>query len=235
MIDLAPEWLEALRESSAATVSTVLRKHGLHRVSLRGPRPLRQGQPRLVAAAATMRFIPAREDISTSESATGPKSARGILPHLPPGSVIVAAAHGITNAGVFGDIVAAHMRNMGFAGLVTDGPIRDLAGHLASDWPVWADGTVPPPSPEGLFLADYQVPVGIGGVSVFPGDVIIADDDGAVVVPRALVEAIAQESRDTERFEAWALAEVNAGAALGGLYPPNEQTMERYRREMAAR
>lgn len=234
MTEISAALLDALRESSAATVATVLRKHGLHRVSMRGPRPLRQGQQRVVAIAATMRFIPAREDVSTPESATGAKSARGILPHLPAGSVVVASAQGIVNSGVFGDIVAAHMQNMGFAGLVTDGPVRDLAGHLASDWPIWADGTVAPPSLEGLFLADYQVPVGIGGVSVFPGDVVIADDDGAVVIPQALVAAIAEEARETERFESWALAQVKAGVALAGLYPPSEETMARYRREVAA-
>lgn len=231
MTAIDPAVLDALRQSSAATVSTVLRKQGLRSTSMQGPRPLRLGQPRMVGIAATLRFIPAREDISTSESATGPKSARAVVERFPHGAVVVAATQGITKAGLFGDIVCAHMRNLGLAGLIADGPIRDLAGHIDSEWPIWAVGTAPPPSPEGLFLADHQVPIACGGVSVFPGDVIVADDDGVVVVPRHLVEAVAREAIETERFESWALAQVRLGAPLTGLYPPNEETLARYRLE----
>lgn len=231
--EISPVVLDALRQSSAATVATVLRKHGLRSVCMHGPRPLRPGQARLVGIAATLRFVPAREDISTSESATGPTSARAVVQHFPKGSVVVAAMQGIANAGLFGDIVAAHMQNIGLTGLIADGPMRDLAGHIASGWPIWAIGTVPPPSPEGLFLADQQVPVGCGGVTVFPGDVIVADDDGVVVIPQAMVETVAEQAVEMERFESWVHAQVKAGAPLTGLYPPGEETLERYRREVA--
>lgn len=231
MTALDPWVFDALRDSSAATVSTVLRKLGLRSVSMRGPLPLRRGQRRLVGEAATLRFIPAREDISTSESATGPKSARAVVEQFPHGAVVVAAMQGITKAGLFGDIVCAHMQNLGLAGLIADGPVRDIAGHLAGDWPIWAIGTTPPPSLEGLFLADQQVPIGCGGVTVVPGDVIVADDDGVVVVPRHLAETVAREALETERFESWALAQVKLGAPLTGLYPPNEETLARYARE----
>lgn len=234
MTEASNSVFEMLRQSSTATISTVLRKHGIRSVSMSGPQPLNPGQPRLVGSAATLRFVPSREDISTPESATGPRSARAAIQDFPAGSVVVAATHGIRKAGVFGDIVCAHMQNLGLVGLVTDGPMRDKAGLIRSNWPIWSAGTVPPPSPEGLFCADWQVPVACGGVTVFPGDIMIADDDGVVVVPKELATDIASESFEMERFENWAHAQVQGGAPLAGLYPPNEATLERYRADVRA-
>jgi regulator of RNase E activity RraA len=150
---------------------------------------------------------------------------------MPSGSVVVAATDGIATAGVFGDVMCARMQHLGFLGLITDGRVRDLAGMLRSEWPIWASGATPPPSTAGLFCADRQLPVGCGGVTVFPGDIIVADDDGVVVIPQQIAQTVASQALEMERFEEWVLRQVQAGAGLAGLYPPNERTLERYRSE----
>ena len=116
----------------------------------------------------------------------------------------------------------------GVAGLVSDGAVRDLAGVLSTGLPVWASGTAAPPSVAGLTFVDWQQPVGCGGVAVFPDDVIVADGDGAVVIPAALFEEVVALSVEQERLEGWIMEEVKGGAALPGLYPANADTQARY-------
>src|SRR5207302_11357520 len=133
-------------------------------------------------------------------------------------------AMGITSAGIFGDILTMRMQRCNVAALVTDGAIRDRAGVLASKLPVWCAGVAASASVNGLTFVGWQEPIGCGGCAVFPGDVIVADDDGAVVIPAALVEQVAKEGPEQERFEAWVVREIENGAKLPGLYPPNEAT-----------
>jgi regulator of RNase E activity RraA len=114
------------------------------------------------------------------------------------------------------------------AGLVTDGAVRDGDGVKATKLPVWCAAVAAPPSVAGLTFVGWQEPVGCGGVAVFPGDLIIADNDGVVCVPQALVAAAVKEAVEQEAFEAWAAEEVMKGAKLPGLYPPNEETKARY-------
>lgn len=111
---------------------------------------------------------------------------------------------------------------------MTDGVVRDLAGVLGTGLPVWSAGVAAPASVNGLTFVGWQEPIGCGGVAIFPGDMIVADADGAVVIPAALVEAVAAEGVDQERFEAWVVSEVERGASLPGLYPPDESTKARY-------
>jgi regulator of RNase E activity RraA len=198
---------------------------------MRGPRPIASGQPRIAGPAFTIRFVPAREDISTPESIVGPRSPRAAIEKMPEGCVVVADAMGITDAGIFGDIVCARMQVRKVGGLVTDGAIRDLAGLVKLDWSVWANGTAAPASPAEFYCADTQVAVACGGVAVLPGDIIVADDDGAIVIPAAMAESVALAGRDKDRFEEWAFARVRAGELLAGLYPPDEKTKERFRAE----
>jgi regulator of RNase E activity RraA len=220
--------LDVLRDTAVATLATVLRQNGLHRVWMRGPRPIATGQPRIAGPAFTIRFIPAREDIPTHESITGPNSPRAALEKMPQGCIVVADAMGVVDAGVFGDIICARMQFRGVAGLITDGAIRDHAGMIKLGWPVWADGTSAPASPAEFHCAGSQAAVACGGVTVFPDDVVVADDDGAIVIPVAMADAMAQAGRDKDRFEAWVFDQVRAGASLDGLYPPNEATKQRY-------
>lgn len=225
---LEPKLASALAGVSTATLTTVLLKQGLRNVWMRGTRPLRSDQPRLVGRAFTLSFVPAREDLATPASWSSPKSTRAAIEAMPAGCIAVVDARGITDAGIFGDILCARMAKRGVAGLVTDGVVRDLAGVLGTGLPVWCQGAAAPPSVAGLTFVDWQQPIGCGGVAVFPDDVVVADADGAVVVPAALVEGVAAASVEQERLEAWIMTEVEGGAALPGLYPPNEANKARY-------
>ncbi len=225
---LDPQSIEILKGISTATLTTVLLKKGLRNVWLRGTRPIRPGQPRLVGRAFTLRFVPAREDLATPESWASPKSTRGAIEAMPEGCIAVVDAMGITDAGIFGDILCARMQKRGVAALITDGVVRDLAGVLGTGLPVWCQGAAAPPSVAGLTFVDWQEPIACGGVAVFPNDVIVVDDDGAVLIPQALLETILPIAVEQERQEAWIMGEIEAGVPLPGLYPPNEATKARY-------
>lgn len=222
-----PDVLAALRNVSAATVTTVLAKKGIRRSWLQGPKPLKDGQPRVVGPAFTLRFIPAREDVAP-ESWAKPVSTRIAIEEMPAGAVVVADAMGVTSAATFGDILATRMAKLGVAGLVTDGAVRDKVGMLGSGLPIWSAGiTAPAPYGELAFIG-WQEPIGCGGIAVFPNDIMIADDDGVVVIPAALAEEVARLGAEQERFEAWVVREVEKGEKLTGLHPPNEATKARY-------
>ena len=220
--------IETLSGITTATLTTVLHKKGLRNVWLRGAKPLRPGQKRVVGLAFTLRFIPAREDLATPASWSSPISTRAAIEAMPPGCIAVVDAMGITDAGIFGDILCERMNVRGVAGLVTDGVVRDVAGILRTGLPVWCNGAAAPASIAGLTFINWQEPIACGGVAIFPDDVIVADDDGAVVIPKALLGDIVEEAAEQERFEAWIVSEVQAGAPLPGLYPPNAETRARY-------
>jgi len=220
--------LAALREATTATLTTLLLKHGLRNTWLRGAVPLRAGAPRVVGRAFTLRFVPAREDLATPESWSSPVSTRAAIEAMPKDCIAVVDAMGVTDAGIFGDILCARMARRGVAALVTDGVVRDVAGVMATGLPIWCRGTAAPPSVAGLTFVGWQQPVACGGVAVFPDDWIVADGNGAVVVPAALAEAIAQAAPEQERLEAWIMSQVEAGASLPGLYPPNAEQRARY-------
>jgi len=225
---LAPKIVEVLSGVSTATLTTVLLKKGLRNVWMRGTKPLRPGQPRVVGRAFTLRFVPAREDLATPESWSSPVSTRAAIEAMPGGCVAVVDAMGCTDAGIFGDILCARMAKRGVAALVTDGVVRDLAGVLGTGLPVWCGGAAAPPSVAGLTFVDWQEPIGCGGVAVFPNDVVVVDDDGAVLVPQALLDAVVEAAAEQEALEGWIMGEVEKGASLPGLYPPNAENKARY-------
>jgi regulator of RNase E activity RraA len=225
---LDPRIIDTLSRVTTATITTLLLKKGLRNVWMRGTRPLGAGQPRLVGPAFTLRFVPAREDLATPESWSKPISTRAAIEAMPAGCIAVADAMGVTDAGIFGDILCARMRKKGVAGLVTDGVLRDVAGVRATGLPVWCQGAAAPPSVAGLTFVNWGEPVGCGGVAVFPDDVVVVDDDGAVLVPQALVADVVAAAPEQERLESWIMGEVEKGAALPGLYPPNAENKARY-------
>jgi regulator of RNase E activity RraA len=227
-LPLDPQTVRTLQGVTTATLTTVLLKHGLRNVWLRGTRPLAPGYPRLVGRAFTLRFVPAREDLATPASWGNPISTRAAIEAMPAGCIAVVGAMGVTDAGIFGDILCARMHKRGVAGLVTDGVVRDLAGVLGTQLPVWCQGTAAPSSVTGLTFVGWQEPIGCGGVAVFPNDIIVVDQDGAVLIPQAMLGEVIAASVEQERLEAWIMGEVEQGAALPGLYPPNEENRKRY-------
>lgn len=225
---LTPESRAALEGVSTATLTTVLLKKGLRNVWLRGTMPFAPGQGRKVGEAFTLRFVPAREDLATPASWASPISTRGAIEAMPEGAMVVADAMGVTDAGIFGDILAARMVYRKAAGLVSDGVMRDAAGVHSTGLPIWCRGIAAPPSVAGLTFVNWQEPIACGGVAVFPGDVIVADDDGAVVIPAALLDDVVAEGVEQERLEGWIMTEVGRGVPLPGLYPMNAETRVRY-------
>jgi regulator of RNase E activity RraA len=220
--------LQTLSAVSTATITTILLKKGLRNVWLRGCRPLRSGLPRVVGPAFTLRFVPMREDLATPESWSSPRSTRAAIEEMPEGCVAVVDAMGITDAGIYGDILCARMKKRGVAALVTDGVVRDVAGVFSTGLPVWCQGAAAPPSVSRLTFANWQEPIGCGGVAVLPQDIMVLDEDGATLIPAALLNDVLAAAPEQERFESWIMQEVENGVALPGLYPANAETKERY-------
>jgi len=227
--------IAALASVTTATLTTLLLKKGLRNVWMRGTQPVRSGQARVVGRAFTLRFIPAREDQATPESWAKPTSTRGAIEAMPAGCVAIVDARGVTDAGIFGDILCALMQQRGVAALITDGVVRDIHGVLGTHLPVWCQGAAAPPSVAGLTFVNWQEPIGCGGVAVFPDDLIVADDDGAVVIPAALVDEVVALALEQEQLEAWIMQEIARGVPLPGLYPPSAETKARYEAERIAR
>jgi regulator of RNase E activity RraA len=212
----------AFASLSTATVTMALLKKGLRNVWLRGVRLLDPSAPRVVGPAFTMRFVPGREDLATVDSLSSTKSTRFAIEEMPPGSLAVVSSCGIVDAGVFGDILCARMVQRGVSALITDGAIRDVEGVRRTGLPVWCSGVSAPPSVSRLTFVDWQQPIGCGGVAIFPDDILIADQDGAVVIPKDIAQETLDSSSESEALEEWILDQVNAGRKLPGLYPPNE-------------
>jgi len=200
--------LDALQAVTTATLTTVLLKKGIRRCWMRGPMPRFAAGQRVVGPAFTLRFVPAREDLATPESWSSPTSTRAAIEAMPEGCIAVVDAMGVQDAGIFGDILCARMKKRGVAALITDGVVRDGEGVDGTGLPVWCSG-----------------------VAVYPDDIVVADGDGAVLIPAALAEEVALAAVEQERLELWIMREVDKGIALPGLYPPNAETRARYEAE----
>ncbi len=227
-LPLNPQTVQALSAITTATLTTVLLKKGLRNVWVRGAKPLQPGQPRLVGRAFTLRFVPAREDLATPASWGAPVSTRAAVEAMPSGCIAVVDAMGVTDAGIFGDILCARMKKRDVAALVTDGVIRDIDGVLSTGLPIWCQGVAAPSSVTGLTFVSWQEPIGCGGVAVFPNDVVVIDSDGAVLIPAALLDDVVAAAIEQERLEGWIMSQVEAGLPLPGLYPPNAENKTRY-------
>src|ERR1700674_386104 len=158
---------DVLRKVTTATISTMLLKKGIRRCWMNGPKPLVPGGERLIGPAFTLRFVPAREDLATPESWSKPISTRSAIEAMPEGCICVADAMGVTDAGIFGDILCARMKKRGVAALVTDGAVRDIAGVRATGLPVWWQGAAAPPSVAGLTFVSWGEALGCGGGAGF--------------------------------------------------------------------
>lgn len=220
--------IATLKAVSTATLTTILLKKGLRNVWMRGTKPIRPGQERVVGPAFTLRFVPAREDLATPASWASPISTRAAIEAMPEGCVAVVDAMGNLDAGIFGDILCNRMVQRKVAGLVTDGVIRDAVGVLGTNLSVWCNGVAAPPSVAGLTFVGWQEPIACGGVAVFPDDIVVVDEDGAVLIPAAYLDQILAEAPEQERMEAWIMTEVDRGIPLPGLYPMNDDTKARY-------
>ena len=220
--------LDALKNITTGTITTMLLKKGIRHAWMKGAMPFGFSGKRVVGSAFTLRFVPVREDLATPESWMKPISTRGAIEAMPADCVVVADAMGVTGAGIFGDILCMRMVKRGVTALITDGVMRDKHGVLGTGLPVWCQGVAAPASVNQLTFVGWNEPIGCGGTAIFPGDIIVADDDGAVVIPKDLADFVATEGAEHELLETWLVQEVEKGHQLLGLYPPNEENKKRY-------
>ena len=183
---MSSEVLKQLAGISTATVTMQLLKRGLRNCFIVGARPLNPRHSHFVAPAYTLRFIPMREDLSRVEVLGDPEyPARKAIEDIPPGMALVIDARGETGAGVIGDILTARLQERGVAAVVSDGPVRDGVAVAAGVLPIFCPGFAAPASLHVHFGADLQSPIACGGVAVIPGDILVGDNDGVVVIPAA--------------------------------------------------
>lgn len=228
---IAPEVLELLGQASTATLTTQLFKRGLRNTFLAGVGPLNEGSSRMVGEAFTLRFIPAREDLDVMEAFDDyDHPQRKAIESVGPGQVLIMDCRQQGRAACAGEILATRLMRRGAVGLVTDGSLRDSPEIARLPMPVFTGGVSPTTNLAQHHAVDMQIPIGCAGVAVYPGDVLVGDEEGVVCVPRHLAEEIAAPGAEQERMEAFILSKVNQGAALRGTYPPDEQTREEYRK-----
>jgi regulator of RNase E activity RraA len=226
--------LQALGVVSTATLTTQLMARGLRNTFLPGLAPLNPRRTRMVGEAFTLRCIPSREDVdvlSVFQDYDHPQ--RRAIESVGPGAVLVIDSRRQTRAASLGHILATRLMRRGGAGIVTDGSVRDSEGFGALDLPTFAAGASPTTNLAQHHAVDLQVPIGCAEVAVYPGDIMVGDRDGVICVPRHLAAEVAAAAVEQERLEEFILARVDAGSPLRGTYPPDEQTLQDYRRSTA--
>ncbi|WP_030437434.1 fumarylacetoacetate hydrolase family protein [Actinoplanes subtropicus] len=223
---LSEQARDALRRCAVATVSAELRRRGYSHSSVDGVRPLAPGT-KLVGTARTLRFVAHRPDLFESHGG-GYNAQKRAFDSLKSGEVLVIEARGDASAGTVGDILALRAKTLGAAGIVSDGPARDAAAVAAIGIPAFVQGAHP--SVLGRRHVPWEVDgtITCGGTTVQPGDVIVGDDDGVVVIPQHLVGEIAAAALEQERQDAWVSQRVAEGQPVDGLFPPTGTWRERY-------
>ena len=225
-MELSDKTRELLRHVSTATLCTQLFKRGFRNVYIQGIKRLTNPSGgNLVGPAFTMRSIPAREDIDQISAFDNPDHPqRKAIESVPPGHVLVLDCRQEKRVASGGQILTTRLKVRGAAGLVSDGPVRDSHEIAKMDFPVFCAGGSAPLNLLYHHAIDQNIPIGCGGVAVYPGDVIVGDEEGVVVIPRHLADEVAEQAVEQEKMEAFILERVQNGAKLAGTYPPNEET-----------
>lgn len=215
----------ALRSVSTATLTVALARRGIGNAVIEGVRPTRPGT-RLLGFAFTLRYVPLREDVRDASS--GLPAHKLAVETIGPEEVLVIDARRQTGSGTIGDILAARALARGAAGIVTDGGLRDASAVARLAIPAYYQVSHPAVLGRIHHPLECNVPIGCGGALVMPGDVIVGDDDGVVVLPAALAEGVAADAAEQEAQEAWALERVNAGESVRGVYPLSQERRAEY-------
>jgi regulator of RNase E activity RraA len=230
MTTLTPELREQLEKISTATLATALYKRGFRQQMIQGVMPLKRLTKSMVGEAFTLRYIPAREDRNGIEVFRNPDHPqRKAVETCPPGAVLVMDSRNEPRAASAGGILVTRLMMRGVAGVVTDGGFRDADDIAGSEIPAFHKR---PSAPTNLTLheaLDINVPIGCGEAAVFPGDVIVGDNDGVIVLPAHLVAEITAEAVEMTAFEDFVMEEVKFGAKIIGLYPATKpETLEKF-------
>jgi len=226
----ARDVLDKLMVAGVPAVNQTLYGLGIMNAFIAGLVPASPARCRFAGPAFTLRCIPMREDIRAAIA-----EGRMLNPHrkglamVRAGEVIVTDIGDYTGLSLFGDLIGTHLANIGVAGIVTDGGIADLAALGEVPLPVFSAGSAPVPAGARVVVADTGVPIGCRGVPVYPGDIVVGDAAGVVVVPAQLAETVAEKALEKEKLEAFLLERLKAGAPLDGTYPPDASTLAAYR------
>lgn len=221
------ETRDKLKKVSTATIATILYKKGLRNQFIQDVSPLKKMKESMVGEAFTLRYIPAREDLNQVEVFRDPDHPqRKAVEECPEGAVMVIDSRKSAKAASAGSILVSRLMVRGVSGVVTDGGFRDA--DLIADLDI-ASFHQRPSAPTNLTLnqaIDINVPIGCGDVAIFPGDVIVGDNDGVIVIPAGLADVVAEEGTQMTLFEDFVTEKVLEGQTIIGLYPPtNEQTL----------
>lgn len=221
---------DLLRRASTATLATILSLRGITRVFMYGVTPLPGSKPRLVGRAFTMRSVSAREDMLALDRSVPPERnlQRRAAEECGVGDVLVIDCRGNARGASGGLVLFERMRVRGCAGVVSDGGVRDAADIVATGFPVYAQAVCPPNSLVAHRFVDLQVPVTCGDVAVYPGDVIVGDPDGVIVIPAAIADDVAREAAEYERKEEFIIAKIRGGASIYGHYPLTGEGLAEY-------
>ena len=211
---------EQLKKTSTPTIATILFKLGLKNQFIQDVKPIAQGKPNMVGEAFTLRYIPAREDLNPITIFRDPKHPQRVaVEECPEGSVLVMDSRKSSRAASAGSILVARLMVRGVAGVVTDGGFRDSGIIAKMQMPSYHKA---PSAPTNLTLnqaLDINVPIGCGDVAVFPGDIIVGDDDGVMVIPANIADKVAEQAGKMELYEEFVTEKVLEGRPIIGLYP----------------
>ena len=226
-ITVSQETLDQLKVPSTATLTSILNKHGLWNTFMYGVTPLAPGM-KMAGPAYTMRYIPAREDIDRIPVDNLVDVQRLAIEQISKGDVFVIDARGDDSAGTMGSILATRLHVRGSAGIVTDGAYRDSPVIAELGIPAYAKSMNARTNKSIHSPVDLQLPIGCGGVAVYPGDIIVGDSEGVIVVPREIATQVAEESAGMELKEDFITEKILGGASIVGTYPPDENTLAEF-------
>lgn len=234
---VAPETLEALRNVTTATIATLLYKRGIRNAYVQGVARLGGKKPRMVGPAYTLRYIAAREDTDQLTEFRSPKHPQRLaIESCPDGHVLVMDCRRDNSAASAGSILLTRLEVRGGVGVVTDGGVRDAEGAAGLDMPVFAAGPCALTNLTKHHAVDLNVPISCGTCPVYPGDIVVGDGDGVMVIPRHLADEVAAEAAPMELYEDFVLQEVRAGSSIIGLYPATKpENLEKFEAWKAAK
>lgn len=225
---VAPEVLALLKTVSTATLCSQMRKRGFWNVFMHDVHPLRPDL-RMAGQALTLRYIPRREDLDpVGEYDNRTNKQRLAIESVEPGDVLVIDARGDTRAATLGNILTARVMRRGGSGIVTDGAFRDSPSIESIDLPTFARTANANLSNAIHFPSEINVPIACGGVAVIPGDVLVGDAEGVIVIPQGLAKDVADAAVEQEEREKFIYAKIMAGSSIVGVYPPNAETISEY-------
>ena len=229
MTDISPQARQALARLPVSALSTVMTRRGLRHACMQGVRPANPDGARMVGQAFTLRYIPAREDLDTMAAVSRDDALQRVaLEECPPNYVLVIDARRDARTACAGDMFVTRLMQRGCAGIVTDGGLRDVGPISKLAIPAFLQAPAANPTFVAHHAADMNVPIGCGGVAVYPGDVLVGDADGVIVIPLSVVDEVIEGALGIVEYDEFVDERLAAGASLIGLYPATEASRREY-------